>query len=60
MDELLKRGLVFCIKPLDLMEVFVTVGFIKARISTLWDSLKHLRWIYFAEIVFGCNLLTFF
>ena len=35
MDELLKRGLVFCIKSLDLVEVFTGVGFIKVRVGFL-------------------------
>ena len=36
MGELLKRGLVFCIKSLDLVEVLIFgVGFIKVRVGIL-------------------------
>ena len=60
MGKLLKRGLVFCIKSLDLVEVLIfVVGFIKVRVGVLQNLLKHLRWI-FAEIVFGCKSLIFF
>ena len=45
--ELLKRGLVFCIKSLALVEVLIFgVGFIKVRFGILYNPLKHLRWIF--------------
>ena len=44
---LLKKGLVFCIKYIDLWEVVAVegVGLIKLRLNTIYDTFKHLRWV---------------
>ena len=42
MGELLKRGLVFCIKSLDLVEVLIFgVGFNRVTVDILDDPLEH-------------------
>ena len=51
MGELLKRGLVFCIKSLDLVEVLIFgAGFIKVRVGILEDPLKYLKWIFLRKL----------
>ena len=61
MGELLKRGLVFCIESLDIVEVLIFgLGFIKVKAGILLDLPKHLRcFFFFAEIVFSYKKLTF-
>ena len=59
MGELLKRGLVFCNKYLDLgVNIFGRI-----HESKIWYSLglsQTSKADFFAEIVFGCKPLTFF
>ena len=60
MGELLKKGLVFCMKSLDLVEVLIFgEGFIKVRVGNLLDPLKHLSG-YFCGNYFWLKQLTFF
>ena len=55
MNGLLKRGLVFCIKSTNLVEVlkFGGVGFIKVRVGIIKVE-------FFVEIVFSYKPLTLF
>ena len=59
MGELLKRGLVFCNKYLDLgVNIFRRI-----HESKIWYSLgpsQTSKVDFFAEILFGCKSLTFF
>ena len=61
MGELLQRGLVFCVKSLDLVEVLIFGGMIHQSKScySLGPS-QTSKVDFFAEIVFGCKPLTFF
>ena len=62
MRELLKRGLVFCIKSIDLEEV-LKVGESMIHQSKCWYYLGPFQTFkaeLFAKIVFGYKPLTFF
>ena len=62
MRELLKRGLVFCSKSIDLEEVLLKVGESMIHQSKCWYYLGPFQTIkaeLFVKIVFGYKPLTF-
>ena len=63
MTELLKRGLVFCSKSIDLEEVLLKVGESMIHQSKCWYYLGPFQTFkaeLSAKIVFGYKPLTFF
>ena len=63
MRELLKRGLVFCNKSIDLEEAFLKFGESMIHQSKCWYYLGPFQTFkaeLFAKIVFGFKPLTFF
>ena len=59
MSGLLKRGLVFCIKSINLVEmlIFARVGFIKVKVGIIelvvLGPSQTSKVVFFTEIVFG-------
>ena len=51
-EWVIKEGVAFCIKSIDLVEVllFRGVGFIKVRVGIIKDRLENLRWDFFQKL----------